>query len=576
MNPHHPEQHLDQFLQQVKDRSDRMMNVFLGGFFIIGALLAPVYDTWLVGLGVGALSLAAYYSAKIFLPRSTTYQYVLSLVMGIFMAQYIYQMHGLFEMHFFAFIGSAMLVTYQDWRLQIPLAIVVIVHHAVFGYLQYRGVEGVYFTQLDYMPLQTFLIHGFLATVIFAICGLWAHNFHVSSQQYLQQSFEIGKLQEAHQQKEALLQERKRAEAEREKAHSLIEATLESTADGILVTDHRGRIVLFNKKFAQLWGVQEEALAHMDEDQLLSAVLHRLADPGDFLFKIKKLYLEPQAVSEDILKFQDGTVLERVSLPQMIQGDCVGRVWNFRDVTARRQAEELLEQQNRELVKTNAELDRFVYSASHELRAPLTSVLGLISIARMGENDAAKTQILDLMETSVQRLDIFIRDIVNYSSNTRMDLSHERIDFEEMVHDCIEQLRYMPEVERVSIFTEVHGECDFYSDKRRLTVVLNNLLSNAIKYQDTDQEKPYIHVTVLLQPDQARITISDNGAGIAEPYQDKIFNMFYRATERKSGTGLGLYIVKEIVNRLSGKVSVESQPGKGSTFYVSIPSSNAS
>src|SRR6185369_10493152 len=100
----------------------------------------------------------AYYSAKLVMPKSNLYQYVLGAVLGIFMAQYIYQMHGLFEMHFFAFIGSAILITYQNWKLQIPMLLVVLVHHAAFGYLQDSGIK-VYFTQLDYFELRTFLIH---------------------------------------------------------------------------------------------------------------------------------------------------------------------------------------------------------------------------------------------------------------------------------------------------------------------------------------------------------------------------------------------------------------------------------
>jgi signal transduction histidine kinase len=444
MNPFEEERHIEHYLDQVKDRSDRLVNFFLGCYFLIGLLLAFFYDTWLIAMGVGGLSLIGYYSAKYALPKSNFYQYVLSVVMGIFMAQYIYQMHGMFEMHFFAFVGSAILITYQDWKLQIPLALVVVVHHALFGYLQYLGytgayeTKGVYFTQLDFMDLQTFIIHGILATVIFGICGLWAHNFRVSSRKHIQQSFEIGRLQEADSQKDAL------------------------------------------------------------------------------------------------------------------------------------------EQQNRELVKTNAELDRFVYSASHELRSPLTSVMGLISIARMNEKDKGQLKLMDMMQTSVERLDIFIQDIVNYSGNSRMDLAEEKIDFEAVIAECIEQLRYMPEVENVSIFTEVLGDCEFLSDRKRISVIINNLLSNALKYQKPDEDKPYIHVIVNVSPEVALITISDNGSGIPREYQDKIFNMFYRATERKPGTGLGLYIVKEIVDRLEGKVHVESEPGKGSTFYVSIPSVKAS
>lgn len=193
------------FLLQIKKKADMLVNYFLISYFFIGIILAFYYDTWLIAVGVGGLSLAAFYITKLTLPGSNLYQYVLSVVLGIFMAQFIYQMHGLFEMHFFAFIGSAILISYQNWKLQIPLALVVVIHHAGFGYLQYLGYSQVYFTQLGYMPLQTFVIHGILATAIFTLCGFWAYYLKKNSLEHIRQSFQIGKLQEAEEQKEALL-----------------------------------------------------------------------------------------------------------------------------------------------------------------------------------------------------------------------------------------------------------------------------------------------------------------------------------------------------------------------------------
>ena len=192
-------------LSEVKRRSDRLTNIFLASYFGVGVYLATYYDTWLIAFGVGGMAIGAYYAAKLLLPGSTLYQYVLSGVVGVFMAQFIYQMHGLFEMHFFAFIGSTILITYQNWRLQIPLAGVVVVHHAGFGYLQYMGAPSVFFTELDYMSLGTFIIHTVLASVIFFLCGLWAYTFRKSSMAQMEQSFAIGKLEEANQQKEVLL-----------------------------------------------------------------------------------------------------------------------------------------------------------------------------------------------------------------------------------------------------------------------------------------------------------------------------------------------------------------------------------
>ena len=167
---------LQTFFFEVKERSDRLMNYFLISFFLVGLVLAEYYDTWLIAFGVGGISLLAYYSAKLALPDSTLYQYVLSTVLGIFMAQFIYQMHGMFEMHFFAFIGSALLITYQKWKLQIPIFIIVVLHHTVFSHLQNIGFTEVYFSSQDYIDLQTLIIHLLLSAVIFFICGLWAYQ----------------------------------------------------------------------------------------------------------------------------------------------------------------------------------------------------------------------------------------------------------------------------------------------------------------------------------------------------------------------------------------------------------------
>lgn len=177
----------------VKEKSDQLMNYFLISFFIGGLLLAFFFDTWLIALSVGGLLLIAYYSAKIILPDSTLYQYVLSVVLALFMAQYIYQMHGMFEMHFFAFIGSAILITYQNWKLQIPILIVVGLHHATLGYLQNIGYAQVYFSQLEYFDITTFTIHIILAGIIFFTCGLWAYQLKKYNEKHLRQAIELDK-----------------------------------------------------------------------------------------------------------------------------------------------------------------------------------------------------------------------------------------------------------------------------------------------------------------------------------------------------------------------------------------------
>lgn len=128
--------YLHNFMSTMTKKSDTIINYVLIIYFLLGIALAFKYETWEIGVGVGTLNLIIYYSAKYFLKNSKLYQYVLSVVLAIFMAQYIYQMHGLFEMHFTVFIASTILIIYQNWKLQIPLTLLVVLHHVGLAYVQ--------------------------------------------------------------------------------------------------------------------------------------------------------------------------------------------------------------------------------------------------------------------------------------------------------------------------------------------------------------------------------------------------------------------------------------------------------
>ena len=413
--------HIQDFLFTIKKKSDHLINYFLFGFFIIGLLLAFYYDTWQIGFGVGSLLLIAYYSTKMVLPDSNLYQYVLSVVLGIFMAQFIYQMHGMFEMHFIAFIASAILITYQNWKLQIPLTLVVGFHHALFGYLQYVGFNQIYFTELDYMSFQTFVIHMILAGAIFSICGLWAYQF---------------------------------------------------------------------KKYSE---------AHIE-----------------LTFKKKEI-------------------------------------------------------ENQELKTVNYELDRFVYSTTHDLRAPLSSMLGLIELAQDDTAEKQMQEYLKMIKERAEKLDDFICDILDYSRNSRMEINNERINFEEILKDVTQNLKFMGSSRAVEFKIDITDNDPFYCDKSRLVTILNNLVSNAIRYQNYQIPNPFVNIRINTSSIQATIEIEDNGVGIDKVSHQKIFDMFYRISSESTGSGLGLYLVKEAVNKLNGNIKVESEIGSGTAFCIEIP-----
>lgn len=157
------------FFDEITQKADRLTDYAIFALFFIGIAIAGIYNTWLIAFGVGGFCLAIYWVTKLALPGKKLYQYVAAGVYAIFMAQFIYQMHGMFEMHFFAFVGSGLLMAYRNWRLQIPLLAIIAFHHTTFAWLQYAGNSEIYFTQLEVMEIDTFLIHVALAAVIIGI-----------------------------------------------------------------------------------------------------------------------------------------------------------------------------------------------------------------------------------------------------------------------------------------------------------------------------------------------------------------------------------------------------------------------
>lgn len=166
------------YFDEQRTQADKYTLGMLGFYFVFGLVVAPFYDTWAIAFVVGGLSVAAVYIPKKLLPASDLYIYVLSFVLAIFMGQFIYQMHGLFEMHFTVFIGMAFMIVYQHWKYMLPIIAVVAVHHIVFAVAQFiYGVEEIYFSELGFMNLSTFLFHVVLAVVVWLLNVLWTLDF---------------------------------------------------------------------------------------------------------------------------------------------------------------------------------------------------------------------------------------------------------------------------------------------------------------------------------------------------------------------------------------------------------------
>ena len=229
-----------------------------------------------------------------------------------------------------------------------------------------------------------------------------------------------------------------------------------------------------------------------------------------------------------------------------------------------------LELENAQLKSTIKELEQFVHTVSHDLKAPLSSLIGLVRLAMHPDTDeVVLRQYLQLINKSVVQLDTFLQDLINYSRNIRMEISATVVDVRVLVEDIFQNLNHLLEAENVRL--EIDSEpLEIYTDYMRLKMVLNNLIANAIFYSSKQQD-PYVKVAFEKTRNGLFVRVMDNGIGIDPQHREKIFDMFYRVSSEGTGSGLGLHIVKEAVDRLDGEIEVDSEIGKGSVFKVFIP-----
>lgn len=226
---------------------------------------------------------------------------------------------------------------------------------------------------------------------------------------------------------------------------------------------------------------------------------------------------------------------------------------------------------NADLEKAYAELEKFVYSASHDLRAPLSSILGLTRLAKMENNNPDVNDYFTKIESSVDKLDLLLHNIINYYRGTRQDEQLVEIDFQKLFKEALASFEYFGEARQIKFSVDVKQGKIFKGDESRLKIILNNMLSNAIKYQRVEETNKQIVLQATVENGHASIEVTDNGIGIDPDNREKIFTMFHRSTDKNAGSGIGLYIVKETLNKLSGSIAVDSTPGKGSTFVIKIP-----
>jgi signal transduction histidine kinase len=228
-----------------------------------------------------------------------------------------------------------------------------------------------------------------------------------------------------------------------------------------------------------------------------------------------------------------------------------------------------IELKNDNLIVANEELDRFVYSASHDLRSPISSLKGLIQITQLEDDIFQIKEYLNLMSQSLIRQDQFLSDIIDYSKNKRKQVIAETVSLRQLIDEAISQLIHLENANQIIIQKEILID-EIENDSFRLKIIISNLVSNAIKYSDNTKKEMYISIKTYLENGFYTIQISDNGIGIKEELKDQIFEMYF-GTNKNKGSGLGLYIVKEAVENIKGTIGVTSENQIGSKFTLTFP-----
>ncbi len=234
----------------------------------------------------------------------------------------------------------------------------------------------------------------------------------------------------------------------------------------------------------------------------------------------------------------------------------------------------LLEDERERLNKTNRELDSFLYSTSHDLRAPIASVLGLTNLARLEMTDTKGLELVAMIEQRVKKLDEVIGDILRLSRSKQTTVHLTTVSLDQLIDEVVADVKFAKNAPDIRLIYQRSADHVFSADFSLMKTVFGNLFSNAVKYHRIPQEDPYIKVTYDEKPGAVVLSVEDNGQGIRPENLERIFDMFYRASTHSDGTGLGLYIVKEALTKMHATVEVRSQLEKGTTFTITLPQPN--
>ncbi len=345
---------------------------------------------------------------------------------------------------------------------------------------------------------------------------------------------------------------------ERSMESEMFQELIENSNDIVIVTDREYRVRYISSSVIDVFGIEPVAVIGRN---IFDYVKRDKVQPWkDCLQEASYPFVDEISVN----KGEHDKVYFDVHVSNLLNHYKVqGLVLKLHDITEKKKKE-------KELVRSNQHLDQVIYKTTHDLKAPLMSALGLVKIAEDAPLEA-KDQYIGLIKKTLLKLDAYIDEMNNFFRNEKLALQRGKIDLEGLLREEQENLKNLAHRDKVNVLFEVDNSIEWYSDPIRVKTIVTNIFSNAIKYQDLQKQNPFIKIASHINEEFCEISIEDNGIGIEPELQDKIFDLFFRATDQSQGTGLGLFIVKDTIERLKGSIKVKSGYGKGTTFFIRIP-----
>ncbi|CAN5830394.1 hypothetical protein BH23GEM9_BH23GEM9_29970 [soil metagenome] len=395
-----------------------------------------------------------------------------------------------------------------------------------------------------------------------------------------------------HQNAESIFLARQRAERELERANEALElrtaelasslamtqATLESTADGILATEAGGRITGFNDKLAHMWVIPSYVLDTKDHRLLLDHMSRQLPDPAGFLAAVDAILADPRAESFDVLQLANGRVFECYSRRQSIEERIIGRVWSYRDVTDRARSEAALREAKEQAEAASRAKSTFLAMMSHELRTPLNAIAGYAQLMEMGIHGAVTEEQRDALlriQSSQRHLLGLIDEVLMHAKLETGAIRYQlsQVTAREALINA--EALVAPQAWAKGLVVAVAScppDVVLHTDPEKLQQILANLLSNAVKFTERGGR---VEISCGRSGADVLFFVRDTGVGIPPDELESIFEPFVQVrselTRTAQGTGLGLSISRALAHGLGGKLTVQSDLGSGSTFVLVLP-----